>query len=80
MSNDSSFQTFWGNALLGIYATWTHQATDTTTPTAEDKLAVTFDINLYAAGVITEAGGTYLATADAVKIYLLILNPVDRFD
>ena len=58
---DTAFTTYWGNALLGMYVTWNHDAGGATTPTAgSSELKATFDINLYAAGVVSQAGsGAY---------------------
>ena len=79
--SDTAFTTYWGNALLGMYVTWNHDAGGATTPSATAELKATFDINLYAAGVVSQAGsGAYFQSNDAVTFYLNILNPIDKFD
>ena len=81
---DSSFTTYWGNALMGIYVQWENSAVAPYTYTTAD-LKATFTLNLYAAGVVTEASdattGNYLRTEDAsIYFYMLMLNPIDYFD
>lgn len=80
---DSSFTTYWGNALMGIYVQWENSAATSGTYdyTAAD-LKATFTLNLYAAGVVTEASAAnYLTTEDAsIYFYMLMLNPLDYFD
>ena len=83
---DSSFTTYWGNALMGIYVQWENSAaTSGTYDYATAELKATFTLNLYAAGVVTEASdattGNYLRTEDAsIYFYMLMLNPIDYFD
>ena len=50
MSLVTSYQTFWGNALQGIYITWKHDrstVTDATVLTSAE-LTAEIDVNMYA--------------------------------
>ena len=58
---DSSFTTYWGNALMGIYVQWENSAVAPYTYTTAD-LKATFTLNLYAAGVVTEASDATAAS------------------
>ena len=81
MSLASSFTSYWGNALMGIYVTWENSATSSAGPVTAGttKLKATFDLNFYAAGTTTLYGTTYLADTNPWYFYLNILNPQDQF-
>ena len=47
MSLVTSYQTFWGNALQGIYINWKHDKSTTSVLTSAVMQAV-IDVNMYA--------------------------------
>lgn len=80
MSLATSFTSYWGNALMGIYVKWENSATSSAgTVAAGTKLKATFTLNFYAAGTTTLYGTNYLADTNPWYFYLNILNPQDQF-
>ena len=76
----TSFTSYWGNALLGIYIEWGNTAVSNGTIDGTTSLTCTFNLNLYAAGAVSQTGSTYFADTNIMQFYLLILNPLDQFD
>lgn len=76
----TSFTSYWGNALLGIYIEWGNTAASNGTIDGTTALTCTFNLNLYAAGAVSQTGSTYFADTNLMQFYLLILNPLDQFD
>lgn len=77
----TSFNSYWGNALLGIYVKWDHTTaannaitagTGSTLDPATTKLEATFELNLYALGTAAQADITSSTANDKMTFYMLI--------
>ena len=75
----TSFTSYWGNALMGIFVKWERNDTAATV-SATTKLTATFDLKLYAAGTTPQTGSGLFETTNTMKFWLLILNPLDLYD
>ena len=81
----TSFNSYWGNALLGIYVKWENTVITNNVITAgagttivspvtpaTTKLEATFTLNLYALGTAAQADITTVNAADTMTFYMLI--------
>ena len=73
----TSFNSYWGNALLGIYVEW-KISEYAATPDVDTTLSAKFTLNMYAVGDQLDA--STLTDGETMNFYMLIQNPLTVFD